>query len=584
MTGPIQLVQSGNIDYLVFDYLAETTMSILAAARMRKPELGYATDFVDIAMKSVLAQALKNKIRIITNAGGMNPRGCADALLTLSGSMGLAPRVAVVEGDDISGHLPALRSSGARDMFTNQPLPASVLSANAYLGALPIAQALDQGADIVITGRGVDSAVTLGALIHEFKWTHQDYDLLAGGSLAGHIIECGCQATGGLFTDWEMVPDWANMGYPIVECYADGSFILSKPPNTGGVILRAAAAEQLLYEIGDPSTYQLPDVICDFRQVHIEQLDSQHVKVSGARGRAPSNQYKISATALDGWRCTGTLVIIGIDAAAKARRTGYAVIERVRNIYRQLGIADFSSATVELLGAETLYGPHSQAGGSREVMVRIIVNHASKDALGIFAREIAPAGTSWSPGTTGPGGGRPSPSPCIKSFSFMIDKAAVAVSVRLPGQDQQTYPVHIPIGQKSDSPAATIENPPARDSLQHNNGAQTQIKVPLIRLAWARSGDKGDIANIGVIAREPQWFPLLWEQVTPQAVASYLAHLVKGPIERYYLPGIDALNLVMYQALDGGGTVSTRNDPLGKGMAQILLEMPILMPLRALSD
>ncbi|HEY2978647.1 MAG TPA: acyclic terpene utilization AtuA family protein, partial [Burkholderiaceae bacterium] len=236
MVGAPQLVSSGLIDYLVFDYLAETTMAILAATRAKKPELGYATDFVDTAMKQVLPQVMQRGIKVIANAGGINPRGCAAALKALADTMGLAPRIAVVEGDDVSAQMAELRASGTHDMFTGEPLPAEVLSANAYLGALPVARALAAGADIVITGRCVDSAVTLGALIHEFGWSATDYDRLAGGSLAGHIIECGCQATGGLFTDWQQVPDWAHIGYPIIDCAADGSFEVTKAPGTGGLI------------------------------------------------------------------------------------------------------------------------------------------------------------------------------------------------------------------------------------------------------------------------------------------------------------------------------------------------------------
>src|SRR5262245_23363033 len=279
MVGAPQLVHSGLIDYLVFDYLAETTMSILAAARAKKPELGYATDFVDSAMKQVLPEVMRRGIKVIANAGGINPRGCAAALAALASTMALTPRIAVVEGDDVSALMPALRSAGTRDMYTGEPLPTQVLSANAYLGALPIAAALDAGADIVITGRCVDRAVTLGALIHAFGWSPSDHDRLAGGSLAGHIIECGCQATGGLFTDWAQVPDWAHIGYPIVECAGDGSFVLTKAPGTGGLVRRACVAEQLLYELGDPAAYLLPDVTCDFRDVRIEQIAEERVRV-----------------------------------------------------------------------------------------------------------------------------------------------------------------------------------------------------------------------------------------------------------------------------------------------------------------
>ena len=338
MLGAPQLVNSGQIDYLVFDYLAETTMAILAAARSKKPEMGYATDFVDIAMKSVLPEVMRQGIKVVANAGGINPQGCANALQALAASMGLSPRIAVVEGDDISAQMPRLREQNTRDMFTGEALPEKIISANAYLGAFPVAQALAAGADIVITGRGVDSATTLGPLIHEFGWTPNDLDQLANGSLAGHIVECGCQATGGLHTDWERVEDWPNIGYPIIECRADGSFDVTKPAGTGGLIARAAVAEQLLYEIGDPGAYLLPDVTCDFRPVSIEQIAPDRVRVSGAKGRAPTDSYKVSATQFDGYRCAGTMVIIGIDAAAKAQRTGDAVIARTRAIFKSLGL------------------------------------------------------------------------------------------------------------------------------------------------------------------------------------------------------------------------------------------------------
>lgn len=569
MAGAPQLVNSGLIDYLVFDYLAETTMALLAAVRVKKPELGYATDFVDLTMKEVLPAVMRRGIKVVANAGGINPQGCAEALRTLAGIQGLAPRIAVVEGDDVSAQLPALRAADTRDMFTGEPLPAAALSANAYLGAWPVARALDAGADIVITGRGVDSAVTLGPLIHEFGWAPDDFDRLACGSLAGHIIECGCQATGGLFTDWSDVPDWHCMGYPIIDCEADGSFVVSKPPGTGGVVSRAAVAEQLLYEIGDPASYLLPDVSCDFREVRVEQVALDRVRVSGARGRPPSANYKVSATQLQGYRCAGMLVIVGIDAAAKARRTGAAILERTRGMLHELGLPDFTSARVELLGTEALYGPHARTQAAREVIVRVVVDHPLRRALEIFAREIAPAGTSWAPGTTSFAGGRPAPSPLIKPFSFLLAKRSVGAAFVLDGQ-------RTPVEMPEDPPTVSPQSLPEPGAWTEPD--EPQIDVPLIRLAWARSGDKGNLSNIGVIARRPEWLPLLWARLTPEVVQRHFAHLVKGRVERFHVPGIAALNLLMHDALDGGGLVSTRNDPLGKGMAQMLLDLPISVP------
>jgi hypothetical protein len=568
--GPRQLVRSGRIDYLVFDYLAETTMAILAAARGKHAELGYATDFVDVVMKAVLPDAMRQGIKVVANAGGINPHGCAEALRRVAESFGLAPRIAVVEGDDVSALLPALRQAGQRDMFTHRTLPEQVLSANAYLGALPIAAALAAGADIVVTGRCVDSAVTLGPLMHEFGWTATDYDALAGGSLAGHIIECGCQATGGLHTDWEQVPDWAGIGYPIVDCARDGSFTVSKPAGTGGLIARAAVAEQMLYEIGDPAAYVLPDVVCDFSNVRIEQLDAQHVRVSGARGSAPTDHYKVSSTVLDGYRCAGTTVIIGIDAAAKARRTAEAILARTRAIFRDEGLPDYTATRVEVIGAETMYGPHARAGAAREVMMRVVVDHPRKDALDIFAREIAPSGTSWSPGTTGPGGGRPSASPLVKQVAFLIDKQRLDVRFALEGR---SHAVDIP------RPGGTVPTGSGPEPAPWANTEESTVEVPLIELAWARSGDKGDLSNIGIVARRSEWLALLWRELTPEAVRTYFAHLVKGQVRRYWLPGIAGMNLVMEEALEGGGPASMRMDPLGKGMAQMLLDLPVRVPL-----
>jgi len=568
-----QLVRSGQVDYLVFDYLAETTMAILVGARAKKPELGYATDFVDVAMRPVLGEIAAGGIKVVSNAGGINPHGCAKALAKLIEEAGLKLRIAVVEGDDVQEQARDLIAAGQLDLFGAAPLPERLLSANAYLGALPIAQALAAGADIVVTGRCVDSAVTLGPLMHEFGWAADDFDRLAGGSLAGHVIECGCQATGGLFTDWESVPDWATIGYPIVECRADGSFTLTKPAGTGGLVARAPVAEQLLYEIGDPGAYALPDVICDFRGVTIEATGDGRVRVAGARGVAPTDGYKVSATAMQGFRAAGTLVIVGIDAAAKARRTAEAILARTRTLLAEAGLADFGATHVEALGAEASYGPHGRAGAAREVMMRVVADHADRAALEIFAREIAPAGTSWSPGTTGPGGGRPAVSPLIRPLAFMLPKRAVDVSFTLEGH---RHPVAVPLHGGVLPVAAGRDEPPAFDAAAF--AAQETTTVPLVRLAWGRSGDKGNLSNIGVIARRPEWLPLLWDRLTPARVREWFAYLMQGDVERFWLPGIGAINFLLHEALDGGGPASRRLDPLGKGMAQILLDMPIEVP------
>ncbi|MEK7344990.1 MAG: acyclic terpene utilization AtuA family protein [Pseudomonadota bacterium] len=595
--GAPQLVASGQIDYLVFDYLAELTMSILASARLKKPELGYATDFVSVAMKSVLRDVLAKGIRVVSNAGGVNPQGCADALHALAAELGVAVKIAVVSGDDVMPQLTQLRAAQPpiTELQSGAPLPDKVLSANAYLGAAPITAALDAGAQIVITGRCVDSAVTLGILVHEFGWTPQQFDQLAGGSLAGHIIECGCQATGGLHTDWERVPDWAHIGYPIVECAPDGSFSVTKPKGTGGLIAPQCVAEQLVYEIHDPARYLLPDVVCDFTQVRISQTDPDHVRVSSARGHAPTDTYKVCATYMDGFKTTAQLTVVGFDAVAKAQRTGQAILERVGEMLSAQGLPPFSATQLEVLGAESCYGPlrHPAVAQTREAVLRLSARHPVKAALQLLTMEVAPAGTSWAPGTTG-SGGRASVSPLIRQYAFLLDKRQIQVSVTLNGTllsapkgtaapDEKTQIVTDPAAAPQ-VPEPVLAEPVDSDidgdmnSDMEGDMDEATVEVPLIRLAWARSGDKGDTSNIGVIARKPEWLPLLRQQLSEVRVAEHLSHLMTGRVTRYELPGIHAFNFVCEQALGGGGMASLRNDALGKGMGQILLAMPVRVP------
>lgn len=610
--GAPQLVASGQVDYLAFDYLAELTMSILAAARMKKPDLGYATDFVTVAMRSVLKDVVEKGIRVVSNAGGVNPEGCAAALAALAAELGVAVKIATVSGDDVMPLVPELRNAmpPVRELQGGAPLPARVLTANAYLGALPIQAALGAGAQIVITGRCVDSAVTLGILMHEFGWQAGDHDKLAGGSLAGHIIECGCQATGGLHTDWQQVPDWAHIGYPIVECEAHGGFTVTKPAGTGGLVSPQVVAEQMLYEIHDPAAYLLPDVVCDFTQVMMEQIGPDRVRVQGACGSAPTPNYKVSATYVDGFKTSAQLTVVGFDAVAKARRTGEAILERVGELLAAQGLAPFSATLIEVLGCEEPdFGPLARPGAlqTREAILRLSARHPDKAALDLLTREIAPAGTSWAPGTTGAGGRAPV-SPLIRQYAFLLDKARVVPKVTLDGETL-VVPRPLPLPEGGGAKPGAVESPPplgeeggvrggpgAASDDQNQAAAklgQTQsatgsiaddaLEVPLIRLAWARSGDKGDTSNIGVIARRPEWLALLRAQLTPERVKTHLAHLVQGEVTRYEVPGIHAFNFVCTQALGGGGMASLRNDPLGKGMGQILLAMPLRVPVGLLS-
>ncbi len=342
-SAPRQLVEKGDIDYLVFDYLAEVTMSILAKMRARSAEAGYATDFITLAMKPLLREIAAKRIKVVANAGGVNLAACRAALEQIAVEAGVALRIGTVEGDDLLPRLEELRAMDLRDLATGAPMPERLLSINAYLGGFPIAAALDAGADIVVTGRCVDSALVLGPLIHEFGWAPEDYDRLAAGSLAGHLLECGAQATGGNFTDWQDVAEgWDDMGFPIAEVRQDGSFVVTKPEGTGGLVTPLSLGEQMLYEIGDPRAYLLPDVVCDFTQVRLAQAGKDRVEVMGARGRAPTGTYKVSATYPGGFGCVGTMVVAGFDAAERAWRNGEAILKKTGRMLAEAGLGDFS--------------------------------------------------------------------------------------------------------------------------------------------------------------------------------------------------------------------------------------------------
>lgn len=567
--GPAQLVRRGKIDVLVLDYLAEITMSILARMKQKSPDAGYATDFVEAVMLPLAKDIAEKKVKVVTNAGGVNPIACRDALSAGLAKLGVSLKIAVVTGDDLSGEMNALRAEGVLDTETGGPLPAQPLSANAYLGAAPIAEAIRRGADVVITGRCVDSALALGPLLATFGWS--DLHRLAQGCLAGHVIECGAQATGGIYTDWHDVEaGWEEMGFPIVEVSEDGSFVVEKPEGTGGLVSPDTVAEQVVYEVHDPANYALPDVVCDFSNVRLEAIGNDRVRVTGARGLPPPPTLKASITYADGFRVGATVLITGHEARAKAERTGQAILARAQKFNEMRGLGPFTRTSIEMLGSEFYFGDASRATGTREVVLALAATHKDKNALELLAREIAPAGTSMVQSLSGFAGGRPSVAPVVRLASCLVPRDRVAPKLLIDGETidvpaiaSDTAPVTIRTGD--DDEDATIPDGPRRE-------------VPLRLLAHGRSGDKGNTSNIGVLARKPQFVPILRAALTTKTVARYFAHFVHGKVTRFEWPGLDGFNIVMHDALGGGGMASLRHDPQGKGLAQILLEMPISIP------
>ena len=573
-----QLLSSGNVDFIVYDYLAEITMSIMARARAKNPQTGYALDFISAVMKPNLAKIADQGVRIISNAGGVNPMACAEALREIIAELGLSLKVACVVGDDLLAQADQLADANHQEMFSGTPFPPldKLASINAYLGAFPVASALDKGADIVITGRCVDSAVTLGACIHSFGWSTEDFDQLAMGSLAGHIIECGAQATGGNFTDWHQVKSIESIGYPIAEIGPNGEFICTKPTNTGGMVSCATVAEQLVYEIGDPQAYLLPDVVCDFSQVQLKQVAEDQVSVSGAKGRAAPDSYKVCATYADQFRGGLMFTYYGIEADKKAQTMADGVFASARQLFRHLQMPDFSDTSVEILGAESQYGEHAQISSSREVVVKIAAKHPQAAGIGIMLKESVALGLASPPGLSGFQGSRPKPSPVVRLFSFALPKTSAALQIKIH-LDNGQIDFTDAVGQAFD--ASTIHRP--QEPMVPSPAGQ--IEVPLIKLAWGRSGDKGNKANVGIIARQPEYLPFIYAALTESVVAGRFSHFLPADssaegaqsVERFLMPGINGINFLIHDVLGGGGMASIRNDAQGKGYAQLLLDTMI---------
>ena len=567
-----QLLARGGIDYLVYDYLAEITMSIMARARSGDPAQGYAADFVSDVLAPNLEAIAGAGVRVLSNAGGVNPVACGRAVEAAVRDLGLDLRVAVVTGDDLLERCPEFAACGVTELYSGAPFPApaTIASCNAYLGAAPVAAALDRGADIVITGRCADSALTLAACLHAFGWPMDDWDRMAAGSLAGHLLECGPQTTGGNFTDWrEVAGSMADIGYPVAEISARGDIVLTKPAGTGGLVTRSTVGEQLLYEIEDPRSYVLPDVVCDFSGVTLTDAGSDRVRVAGVRGRPATDCYKVSATHLDGYRGGLLLGFCGFDAAGKARAYADAAFARTGRMLAALGAPALTRTSVEVIGAGDLLGAAPASSGPSEVVLKLAARHPESRGIGAFIRAVTGLALATPAGLSMFNAGRPRPQPVVRLFSFLVPKRDVTARVAV---NSDTFAVE-PRVPEDHGDAVTDHELPADPGPPEN-----AVQVPLIELAVARSGDKGNRANIGVMARRPEFLPWIWRALTPEAVAERFGHVLAGPVDRHHLPGTHAVNFVLHDVLGGGGVASLRFDPQGKTYAQVLLGMPVPVP------
>ena len=434
LEAPRRQVEGGEIDYLMLDYLAEVTMSILQKQKERDANLGYARDFIG-AIESILPAITDHGVRVVANAGGVNPPACAAAVRAVAQKAGRGDRVrvGVVTGDDLLPRIDELLSGGheLRNMDTGEPLSTvrdRVLSANAYIGSVPIVEALDRGANVVITGRSTDTALTMAPLRYEFGWGASDWNRLAAGIIAGHIIECGAQCSGGnCLYDWRNIPDLANVGYPIVEGREDGTFAITKHPGTGGRISVQSVTEQLVYEMGDPHSYITPDVIADFSTIQLAPDGTDRVRVFGIEGRPPTDKLKVSIAYRAGFKAVGTLVYAWPDALDKARKAD----EVLRARLERLGLR-FEQILTEFVGVSATHGPlagnHHEAP---EVQLRIGVRAADRSAVERFTREIAPLVLNGPPSVTGFAGGRPKVEEIVAYWPALIDKRVVQTKVEV---------------------------------------------------------------------------------------------------------------------------------------------------------
>ncbi|HSR52165.1 MAG TPA: acyclic terpene utilization AtuA family protein [Acidobacteriota bacterium] len=564
----------GPLDYLSLDFLAEITMSILQKQRARNPDMGYARDFVDQVQRA-LPYLSEGKTRVISNAGGINPRGCARRIAEVAREAHVKLPIAVVEGDDLMDRLDELIQDGHKlaNMETGQELASirdKVQSANAYLGAAPVIKALEMGGQIIVTGRVTDTGITIAAPAFEFGWDLDDWDRLASAVIAGHIIECGAQASGGNLTDWHEVESFQRMGYPIVEVSSDGSFIVTKHEKAGGLVNEKTVSEQLVYEMGDPWEYITPDVVAEFSSIRLQDLGDDRVRISGVRGRRRTESLKASISYHDGYKAQGTVIVSRPDAVEKCR-----AIEEI--FFRRLGL-DFEETRANLVGYNACHQHLVEEHDPPEILLQIGVRDGDKGKVAEFSKQFPSVILSTVPGVAIVGA-RPRIQDVVAYWPCLLpaDEVTPRVSL-LDGEESVSVGWTAP---PVDDTAPDAPSPPGEEIPQAPQGPRQRMR--LRHLAYARSGDKGNTCNIGVVARSRPIYAFLQRELTAAKVKEFFGDICQGQVERFEVPNIKALNFLLHESLGGGGTLSLGIDPQGKTYAHALLLMEIEAP-RVLLD
>jgi len=566
-------IEGGPLDFVTLDFLAEITMSILQKQRDRDPSAGYARDFVD-QMDEVMAAALERDVVVISNAGGVAPRACADAILERVRARGLDPRIGVVAGDDLLDRLPGWHEEGVDlsnmdDGRSFDTIVGRVSSANAYFGAAPVVRALEMGAQMIVTGRVTDTGITLAPMIQRLGWAADDWDRLAAGIVAGHILECGAQSTGGNFTDWRRVGDFHRIGYPICEMHEDGSFVLTKHEGTGGMVSVETIKEQLLYEMGDPHRYLTPDVVVDFSSIRLESDGPDRVRVWGVRGAPPTEFLKVSVSYSDGHKASGAVIVSGPEARDKCEAFADILWKR---------LPEYEESLTEYVGADATWGPLSPSADANEIYLRFGARDHDAAKLGEFSKMLPALILSGPPGVAVTGG-RPRVQGVVAYWPLLVPRERCTAQVTVvAGSGEESVEVGFtgPTGPGAcEGTAATLTEAPAPSG--------ETVTVPLRRVAHGRSGDKGDTCNIGVIARHPALYGWMRDTLTAEWVKERFTGIAHGDVERFEVPNLDALNFLLHESLGGGGTLALKIDAQGKTLSHALLGCEVEID-RALLD